>query len=230
MNENNMVDGSTVSPDGSVTQPDGLVNQTDGADVVESPSDTGDSGNSDSLSEPDASVMVSPDIHFNEELGGYPVILVEDMTQPVLYALYTDYYMPLPTQWYDYFSGIMAQKGNSDYVAYCLRDYTNTGYSDYTDHYKLFYDVAVENDVLVAGEYPCIDIYRVSGNEYVCDETSMTISSVPFPAYGSFGSLSDLREGVSHNETWAVLFAIGFAVVYSVCHDIFDYVMRLRER
>lgn len=226
MNEDILVDDVVFSETGMDDTESGLSDTESGENAVESGADIGDSGDAGSLSEPSESVTVFPDIHFNEELGGYPVVLVEDMTQPVPYASYSDYYMPLPTQWLDYFSGIMAQKNDSDYVAFCFRDYVSSSYGDYTDHYKLYYDVAVDNGSLVAGEYPCIDVYRVSGNEYVCNETVASISSVPFPAYGSFGSLSDLRKGVSHNEMWAVLFAIGFAVVYSVCHDVFDYVMQ----
>lgn len=171
--------------------------------------------------------------YFDAELGAYPVYIVDDLTlhqdEVSNYAVNNDYYTTLNTTWIDYFAGVLANMGDTDYIAYSLRDY-DSGDSSYTEHYVLVLNVDVENDSLVAGNYNCMDIYRDSNSKsYICNEHTVNITSVPFPAYGSFGNLSDIRKGVSHNETWAILFAIGFAVVYSVCHDIFDYVMSLSK-
>lgn len=169
----------------------------------------------------------------DSELGGVPVVIVNDLTvasnDVATVAEYYDYYTMLSTTFESYFAGVLDNIGDTEYLAFCLRDYADSSYSSYTDHYVLVYDVGVEDDALVAGSYPAIDIYR-SGSEYLVSYADYALTEVPFPAYGSFGTLSDLREGVSHNETGAILFAIGFAVVYSVCHDIFDYIMQLRRR
>lgn len=168
--------------------------------------------------------------YYNAELGGYPVVIVNDISDNVAtVADYEDYYTTLSTTWEDYFSGVLANMGDTDYMAYCLRDYVSSSYSSYTDHYVLYYDLEVENGALVSGTYPYMDIYRDGSYGYICNEGSGTLSSVPFPAYGSFGNLSDFRKGVSHDEMWTLLFAVGFAVVYSVCTRIFDYVWTLRS-
>ena len=120
--------------------------------------------------------------------------------------------------------------GDTEYVAYCLRDYTSSAYSSYTDHYVMLYDLEVEDGSLVSGSYPYMDIYRESSSSgYICETGTAVFSSVPFPAYGSFGNLSDIREGVTHDEMWMVLFAIGFSIAYSVCTRIFDCVRNLRK-
>ena len=43
--------------------------------------------------------------------------------------------------------------------------------------------------------------------------------------YSNLGDYPSLTEGGTGLEFQTILFAIGFAVVYSVCHDIFDYIM-----
>lgn len=43
--------------------------------------------------------------------------------------------------------------------------------------------------------------------------------------YSDLDHFASLTEGGTHLEFIALLFAVGFAVVYSVCHDLFDYVM-----
>lgn len=176
-------------------------------------------------------VMQSIGTYYNSELGGYPVVIMNDMSDEYgtsITADYEDYYTTLSTTWESYFSGVLANMGDTDYIAYSLRDYASGSYNSYTDHYVLFYDLKIENDALVSGSYPCMDIYRDGSYGYICNETTKTLSSVPFPAYGSFGTLSDLRKGVSHDETWTFLFAVGFAVVYCVCSRLFNVVQQLR--
>ena len=222
--ENTVVDGAdSVNSDGNLF----TVDETSTNDI--------ESENTNALQSNEGtseSVMQSIETYYNHELGAYPVVVMYDMSDEYgtsLMADYYDYYTTLNTTWEDYFAGVLANMGDTEYVAYCLRDYASSSYSSYTDHYVLYYDLDVENDSLVSGSYPYMDIYRDGSYGYICDEGVNTLSSVPFPAYGSFGNLSDLREGVTHNETWTILFAIGFAVVYSVCTRIFDYVRNLRK-
>lgn len=44
--------------------------------------------------------------------------------------------------------------------------------------------------------------------------------------YSDLERFALLTEGGTHLESLTLLFAVGFAVVYSVCHDLFDYVMQ----
>ena len=230
MDENNLFGMDDNEETGQNATESVEVHPGDGSHVVESVADNSDSSIGVSN---DNQAVTNVETYFDAEVGAYPVYIVEDLTlyndEVSTYAVYNDYYTTLSTTWTDYFAGVLANMGDVDYIAYSLRDYNSGTSSSYTDHYVLVLDVQVENDELIAGMYECMDIYRDSNSSgYICNETSVAMTSVPFPAYGSFGNLSDLRKGVSHAETWAVLFAIGFAVVYSVCHDIFDYVMQLR--
>lgn len=221
--ENYVVDGDySVNSDSDLLVMDETTPNIESAAVPETTS----------VSESSGTAALSVETYYNSELGGYPVVIIQDLSGDYgisLMADYEDYYTTLSTTWEDYFSGVLANIGDTEYMAYCLRDYVSNSYSSYTEHYVLFYDLEIENDALVAGSYPCIDIYRDGSYGYICDEGVRSLSVVPFPAYGSFGKLSDLREGVTHNETYAILFAIGFALCYSVCTRIFDYIRTLRR-
>lgn len=162
---------------------------------------------------------------YDDELGGVPVVLVDDATTSANYASSGGVSYQLPTYYVDYFSGVLANMRDTDYLCFCTREYPyNNDY--WVEHYRLVYDLSVSDDSVASGEYPCIDIYRhSSSSNYNVDRTTYALTTIPDFAYGSFGSYSDLREGASHDETWAVLFFLGFFAVYSVCHDIFDYVM-----
>lgn len=230
MNEDNVVDVEQSAETG-VSDTESELFDTEYSEnvVVDSVDSTNSDGNLSVVDETNTT-YVDIETYYNHELGAYPVVIMYDMSDEYgtsLMADYYDYYTTLSTTWEEYFAGVLANIGDTDYVAYSLRDYASSSYSNYTDHYILYYDLEVENDSLVSGSYPYMDIYRDGSYGYVCNEGVNTLSSVPFPAYGSFGKLSDLREGVTHNETYAVLFAIGFAVVYSVCTRIFDYVSNL---
>lgn len=174
--------------------------------------------------------IVFPETYYNSELGGYPVVIVNNVSDEVMVvADYADYYMTFSDVWIEYYSGVLANIGNTDYVAYCLRDYADSSDDSYVDHYIMYYDLQIENDSLVAGAYPYMDIYREnSSSGYICETGMAELLTVPFPAYGSFGNLSDIRKGAGHNEVYAILFAVGFATVYSVCTRIFGYVLHMR--
>ena len=143
-------------------------------------------------------------------------------------ANYSDYYTYLPTQFESYFSGVLDNLGDTDYVAFAYRHYLNDYNNNYIDYYRLVYDVDVQNGQLVSGNYPCITVARDNNyyNGYSQTEETYNLTSVPNFAYGSFGHLSDLRKGVSHNETWAVLFFLGFFTVYIVLRGIFDFILK----
>lgn len=144
------------------------------------------------------------------------------------YASSSDYYTYLPTWVDDYFQGVLQNIGDTEYLAYAYREYASSSSYNYTDYYYLIYDLNVVNDVVQGGSYPCMVISRDSStNGYYVNETTVSSVVTPNIGYGSFGSYSDLRRGMGYVETYTILFAIGFAVVYSVCHDIFDFILGL---
>ena len=164
---------------------------------------------------------------YNNELGGVPVGITDDATAVADYVGDGGASYQLSSYYIEYFSGVLANMSDTDYVAFSARIYTG---SSYVEHNYLVYDLDVSGDSIVAGTYPSIDIYRSGSNSsYTVSRGTYALTSVPAFAYGSVSPYSDLREGVSHSETWAVLFFLGFTVVYNVCHDIFDYVMQLRR-
>lgn len=168
-------------------------------------------------------------VYFNEDLGAYPVYLVDDGSDDVMsLASYSDYYTYLPTQFESYFSGVLDNIGDTEYVAFAYRHYLNDYNNNYIDYYRLIYDLDIQNGQLVSGNYPCITVARDNNyyNGYSQTEETYNLTSVPNFAYGSFGHVSDLRKGVSHNETWAVLFFLGFFTTYIVLRSIFDFILK----
>lgn len=167
---------------------------------------------------------------YNDELGGVPVVVVDDTSNVSAYASNSGTSYQLPTYYRDYFSGVLANIGDVDYVAFCTREFPyNNSY--WVEHYRLVYDVTVDSGGLVGGSYPCVDIYRYSDSSaYTVDESTYSLTDIPFFAYGSFGHLSDLREGVSPNEGSALLFFAGFAVVFGVVSHFFGTVFKYCRR
>lgn len=168
-------------------------------------------------------------VYFNEDLGAYPVYLVDDESDDVMaLANYSDYYTYLPTQMESFFSGVLDNIGDTEYVAFAYRHYVNDYNNNYVDYYRLVYDVEVQNGQLVSGNYPCITVAKDNNyyNGYSQTDETYNLTCVPNFAYGSFGHISDLREGVSHNETWTILFFLGFFTVYVVLRGIFDFILK----
>lgn len=159
---------------------------------------------------------------YDDGLGGIPVIIVD---APETYAAVgTQNGYQMATYYVDYFSGVLENLHDTDYLAFCTRE--NVSGSSYTEHNRLVYDINVVDGVAQTGVYPCIDIYRAtSSTTYTVSHTTYNLQVVPSFSYGSFGMFSDLRKDVGHAEIYAVLFFLGFFAVYAVCHDIFDYVM-----
>lgn len=74
-------------------------------------------------------------VYFNEDLGAYPVYLVDDGSDDVMpLASYSDYYTYLPTQLESYFSGVLDNLGDTEYIAFAYRHYLN----DYNKSYMSF--------------------------------------------------------------------------------------------
>lgn len=222
----------------------GVSGTESGSDVVESDTDTVGSGSgSDGTESVEESTEASlfdserggvpvyivddaEESLYDEELGGVPVVLVDDTSAVAAYVSNSGASYQLPAYYCDYFSGVLANIGNTDYVAFCTREYPYDN-NYWVEHYRLVYDITVDSDSFVGGSYPCIDIYRYSDSAaYTVDEGAYTLTDVPYFAYGSFGHLSDLREGVSPNEGSALLFFAGFAVVFGIVSHFFGTVFR----
>lgn len=247
MDENILESDAGIAESGLSDAELGVSDSELGSDVVESDSDIvgGGSGSDDIEGVEDTEtslfdserggvpVYIVDDTEeslYDEELGGVPVVLVDDTSAVAAYASNSGTSFQLPTYYRDYFSGVLANIGDVDYVAFCTREYPyNNSY--WVEHYRLVYDVTVDTDSLVGGSYPCVDIYRYSDSAaYTVDEGVYTLTDVPYFAYGSFGHLSDLREGVSPNEGSALLFFAGFAVVFGIVSHFFGTVFRYCRR
>ena len=218
--EENSVSGTESIETDSVNESDSLESDSDSV--------------SDSSSDESYNDVTS---YFDDEIGGFPVYIVNpEEEEPetlaeddiMLAASYSDYYSYLPTKIEDYISGILANMKDTDYVAFAYRHYNNDYNNTYTDYYRLVYDVELNDNSLVSGTYPCIQISKDSGysSSYVQTETTYNMTTVPDFAYGSFGHLSDLRKGVTHDETYAFLFFAGFALAYVALRGVFDSLVR----
>ena len=247
MDENILESDTGIAESGLSDAELGVSDSELGSDVVESDSDIvgGGSGSDDIEGVEDTETFLfdserggvpvyivddAEESLYDEELGGVPVVLVDDTSAVAAYASNSGTSFQLPTYYRDYFSGVLANIGDVDYVAFCTREYPyNNSY--WVEHYRLVYDVTVDTDSLVGGSYPCVDIYRYSDSAaYTVDEGAYTLTDVPYFAYGSFGHLSDLREGVSPNEGSALLFFAGFAVVFGVVSHFFGTVSKYCRR
>lgn len=224
MDENNLYDTELLTETGVSSDESVETDSISGADSVESVlnsdvNNCGDNGSSGSIG------------YFDEELGAYPVYIVDSTEESetllendiMLTATYEDYYSYLPSQMYEYISGLLCNMKDTDYVAFAYRHYNSDSYNSYIDYYRLVYDVQVENDDLVPGVYPCIEISKDSNynSSYIQIETTYELTSMPDFAYGSFGLTSDLRKGISHDETYTFLFFAGFCVCSFVLHNLF---------
>lgn len=220
MEENNNV--SIIEDDLEVTESssediieDVLPDSSDGTDSTLP--DDNNTGGSDSASTSEVGNFAESLI--DEELGGVPVVLVNDVVDT--YAIGTDNSVQLPDYYVNYFSGVLSNIGHTDYVAFATRTY-ESNYA-YNEHYILVYDIDVSDGSYAQGSYPYIDIYRSSSNVYTITEGTDTLVSIPDFAYGSFGHLSDLRED-SYNVSLSILFAVITAFLFNVCTGIFDCV------
>lgn len=168
---------------------------------------------------PAVAPLLLPDQPFAVYLVDDPA---EDQEEVDLYAVTgSPYPGMIYTTYLDYFAGIADKLG-------------------YGEHYMAFRS-SQYNYYMVWGDDLTYDGYRFRGSALsYCriytgsssSNMSITYGSDTFdltPGTGSVYSDLDyfpsLTRGGTHVEFFTILFAIGFAVVYSVCHDLFDYVM-----
>lgn len=123
----------------------------------------------------------------------------------------------------DYFQGYLANKSDTEYVAFAERVYNG---DNYTEHYYLVYDLNVQNGIVVNGAYPCLHVSRdcAENSFYNVYESTYSLTTYPSFSYGSLSGTSDLRKGGSHYETFALLFCFAFLMLYIVFRDILKHV------
>lgn len=155
-----------------------------------------------------------------------PVYLVDEPLEDYeveTYAVGSTYPGTISSSYLDYFTGIADKLSPSEhYVAY------RSGQYEYTMAWgkELQYDGSrFRGDAL-----SICRIYRYSGSnyDYMVEWFSDSVNVSPGGnfVYSDLGNYAALTEGGTGIEFMALLFAVGFAVVYSVCHDLFDYVMQ----
>lgn len=150
------------------------------------------------------------------------VITPDDLEGIELYTLSGSYPGTIADTYLNYFRGIVQKLSwDEHYVVYRSGQYS----------YTLVYgnEVALSGSRFI-GSGNVVNIYRSGSSSsyewyvsYSTDTLSLTAGSLF--VYSDLGAYPELREGGTHIEMLALLFAAGFAVVYSVCHDIFDYIM-----
>lgn len=153
-----------------------------------------------------------------------PVYLVDNPEESSI-ELYTvsgsAYPGTISTTYLDYFEGIADNLGyGENYVIFRESQY----------YYKMFWGKGLEesNGYFTGSGLNYCSIYTGSGSNNMA--VSRGTDSLAFSAgtgfvYSSLGDFPGVTKGGTHIETLAILFALGFFVVYNVCHDIFDYIM-----
>ena len=122
-------------------------------------------------------------------------------------------YTVLPSEWIKYFNGVLQNQGYSDYIAYCQID------SEGVQHCVLIYDLQLQDDNIVAAEYPYLYF-----DGFSLEYGTTSDVTVPGICYASFGQYSDLREGGVNYVSFAILFALVFSFLYRVVSDIFSFI------
>lgn len=159
------------------------------------------------------------------EDGILRVVVVEDMsTDTALLAADTSAMgYQVSDYWLNYFRGILQKLGDVDYCIFSTREYTG---NSYVQHYYMYTSQDMGDAALLPGRYTCYDAYAVNSVYYVnVSEQYLGNVETGKLVYSNVGNYSDIRQGVSHVDSWTLLFFLGFFAVYAVAHDIFDYVM-----
>ena len=137
----------------------------------------------------------------------------------------------LPEYYVNFFSGLLANMPDTEYVAFCERIYDGNSNYNYTDHYYLVHGLTVENNAVVQGNYPAYHIVRSSSNSsyYTLTETTYYLSSYPSLSYGSVVGTSDLRKGVTHYESLALLLTLSVISLFIIIRGIFGSIRKFRR-
>lgn len=178
----------------------------------------------------DISSVTNVVLEYDEALGGYPVVIMNDVSDTGVstYSLpdgsmgyqVTDY-------WLNYFRGVLQKHHGEDYMAFATRETTNTGssYNNYITHYWLYVgDLENGGDVVVYDCYSSNSVYYVD----VSTESmgAVDVNGYDTLVYSNLGHASDIRRGDDYNVSLAVLFFLGFFAVYTVCSSFFKHIVK----
>lgn len=154
-----------------------------------------------------------------------PVVIVEPEEEEYeleVFALSGSYPGVIADSYLNYFRGIVQKLDwEQHYVVYRSGQYS----------YTMVYGKDVDfNGSRFVGTGNVVNLYRSSSSTnyewYVSYSTdSLSLSPSSLYVYSDLGMYPDLKEGGTHVEFMVLLFAVAFAIVYCVCHDIFDYIM-----
>lgn len=160
----------------------------------------------------------------SEPFSVYMVDAPQEDIDVVTYSVGSTYPGAFSSTYLDYFSGIAEKLSPSvHYVAY------RSGQYEYVMAWgkELTYDGSrFRGDAL-----NICRIYRENGDynyDYLVEWFSDSVNMTPGGnfIYSDLGNYAALTKGGTGIEFTALLFAVGFAVVYCVCHDLYDYVMQ----
>lgn len=154
-----------------------------------------------------------------------PVQIVEPVEEEYeleVYSLSGSYPGTISDTYLNYFRGIVQKLDwKQHYVVYRSGQYSYT---------MVYGEEVALNGTRFTGTGNVVNIHRntssSSSDWYVSYSVdTLALSAGSLFVYSDLGMYPELKEGGTSLEFAALLFAVGFAVVYSVCHDIFDYVM-----
>ena len=165
---------------------------------------------------------------YDEELGGYPVVIVNDVSEDNEIALYA---LPdgssgyqVSDYWLNYFRGVLYKHLTDDYLIFATRETSGNGYN-YITHYWMYV-----GDLENGGDVTVYDCYSENSISYVDISTesmsAIDVDSYDTLVYSNLGNVSDIRNGGGVDVSLALLFFLGFFAVYAVCRGIFDYIVQ----
>lgn len=176
-----------------------------------------ENNNLDIEQSPETGELDSGSVQTDSEAGNE----VEDT--PTAYVLSDGVYGTISDTYLDYFEGVVQKlPPDEHYVIWKSGDY------EYTLAYG---DEITENDGSFYGECDTVTIYRDNSSSYNTNwyvergSDSLSLNASKLFVYSDLGMYPTIERGVSALEANTILFTLGFAVVYSVCHDLFDYVL-----
>lgn len=160
----------------------------------------------------------------------FPVTIVEEEEEEYdiePFALSGSYNGTISDTYLDYFEGIVEKLPfDTHYVIWRSGEYA----------YSMAYgEDIVLSDGLFEGDCEVINLYR-DGTNYASnwlvgyDTDTISLQANDLFVYSDLGKFPTVERGVSSLEAEVILFAIGFGIVFSICSNLFKYVLeRLRS-
>lgn len=156
-----------------------------------------------------------------------PVTIVEEYPTGDIevYAATGSAYGTISDTYLSYLTGVVEKLGYDEhYVIWRSGEYS----------YSLAYgeDMEIVGTLISGFDLDCVRVYRSSNNYNNVWYTEFTtlnnleLETQDIFAYSDLGNLPTVKRGLSSIEASTILFAIGFAVVFSVCNHIFDYILK----